>query len=81
MHQFPRREKLVHLVGFALTHEHITVNSISKYLDCTIRTAQRLLNMLNDMKHELPYLIIEKSGVGRLGDPFKLRVRINNKWL
>jgi len=58
-HNYPRREKLVHLISLGLEREYITAKDISEYFDCTIRTGSRLLNKLNDMQHEIKYIKCE----------------------
>jgi hypothetical protein len=80
-HVYPRREKLIFIIGLGLESEYLTAKIISEYFRCTVRSANRLMNTLYDMQHELKYLVIEKSGRCIEGDEKKIRIRLNRSWL
>ena len=75
-HIYSGRERLVHLISLALDHEYINANHISKYFDCTRRTADRLIELIYNMRHELIYLKISLKS-----RPKRLRIRLNDLFL
>jgi hypothetical protein len=80
IHNYPRREKLVHLIAIGLEREYMTARDISEYFDCSIRTGHRLLNKLYDIQHELKYIKCEVyKGKGAF-NPSKMKIRISSSY-
>ena len=76
-HNYPRREKLVFIIGLGLERECLTYKDIIECFDCTRRTANRLLNQIYDMQYELKYITVEKLCKGTSYEPIKIKIRIS----